>query len=268
MYHSLLLACPQSQREMVAAELYELGTLGITERDRPGGWCELEAFFAGRFDEAVRFGAYGPQWREYAESPEAGWVDTFEAMEVGERLYLAPSWRDDPAPPGRLRLAVHARQASGSGYQPATRLALEALERHLRPGDRFLDAGTGSGILSAAAALLGAGPRFACDMDLAALSEARENETPAHLWGGSPRSFANASADVVAANLNAEALLGLAADLMRVLAPGGRLIVSGFTARNADRILRAFPAEPAESLSSGLWRAIVLTARPAPVFRQ
>jgi len=258
MYHSLHLTCRQSERELIEAELYELGTTGITEQDLPGGVCHLEGFFSAPFDEQPAFGSYQPHWSQYAEE---AWVDTFEPFPVGERLFVVPAWRDDPAPPGRLRLAVFARQASGSGYQPATQLALEALERHLRAGDRFLDVGAGSGILSAAAELLDAGPRFACDIDLAALAEARENRTPAHLFGGSPRSIAAGSMDVVAANLNAEALLSLQRDLLRVVAPGGRLILSGFTIRNVDRLSQSFAAEVLETLESGNWRALVLHKR-------
>jgi len=252
------LTCRQSERELIEAELYELGTLGITEQDLPGEVCELEAFFPVPFNEQPAFANYQPHWSQHAE---AEWVDTFEPFPVGQRLYVVPAWRAEPAPPGRLRLPVYARQASGSGYQPATQLALEALEQHLHEGDRFLDVGAGSGILSAAAELLGAGPRFACDIDLEALAEARENHTPAHLFGGSPRSIASGSMDLVAANLNAEALLNLQSDLLRVLAPGGRLILSGFTLRNADRLSQSFGAEVLESLASGDWRAVILRKR-------
>ena len=262
MIHSLVLLCPQSERELVEAELYELGTNGITERDLPGELCELEAFFAERFDEQPGFATYSPRWREHAGGTGADWVDTFEPFAVGEKLYIVPAWRDDPAPAGRLRLTVHARQASGSGYQPATQLALAALERHLRAGDRFFDVGTGSGILSAAAELLGSGPRFGCDMDLEALAEARENGTPAGLFAGSPRSMGRDVVDVVAANLNAEALLSLQGELLRVLRPGGRLILSGFVARSLERLVSAFEAaELVDRLESGEWRALVFFKR-------
>lgn len=254
--YSLLLQCPQVDSELVSAELYDLGTTGIAERGLPGGQCQLEAFFAGRFAVPATLAGYVLEWREHHS--EAGWVDTFESFAVGARFYLVPAWRDDPAPEGRLRLSVHARQASGSGYQPATQLALEALERHLRPGDRFLDVGTGSGILSAAAKLLESGPRFACDLDLAALGEARENLTPAHLFGGSARAVAAGSMDVVAANLNAEALLGLRPELTRVLAPHGRLILSGFRSRNLERLAEAFSLTVVERLASSDWCALVL----------
>lgn len=256
MHYSFVFQCEAADAEWIAAELYELGTTGITERDLPGGRCEIEAFFGERVEVPGRLAG---EWREHAE--QSAWVDTFEPLAVGSRLYLVPAWRDDPVPEGRLRLAVYARQASGSGYQPATQLALEALERHLRPGARFLDVGTGSGILSAAAELLGAGARFACDLDLAALAEARENGTPAWLFGGSARCVASGSVDLVAANVNAEALLSLRRDLVRVLAPGGHLILSGFTARNEERLVRAFGVDPLDRLASGNWRALVLAPR-------
>ncbi|MCC6539495.1 MAG: 50S ribosomal protein L11 methyltransferase [Bryobacterales bacterium] len=238
--------------ETISADLWERGTQGITEHPQPGGEVEFDAFFDARFDY--------PGGGEWQEVEDTAWVDTFDPFAVGERLYVAPAWRDDPTPPGRLRLAVYARQASGSGYQPATQLALEALERYLRPGDRVLDVGAGSGILCAAAELLGAGSRFACDIDPVALAEARENATPAALFAGSARAVAAGSIDLVAANLNAEALLSLRDDLVRVLRPGGgRLILSGFQQRNFDRLVRAFNTlDVCESLASGRWQAIVL----------
>lgn len=260
--HALLLRCPEEEADLVLARLYELGTAGVTERDEPGGFRELEAFFELRPPaEALEdLTPFAPRWRDYCAS--AKWVDTFEPLAVGTRLYLVPDWRDDPVPRGRLRLTVFARQASGSGYQPATQLALEALERHLAPGERFLDVGTGSGILSAAAALLGAGTRIACDLDLAALAEARENQTPALLFGGSARSIRSQSVDLAAANLNAEALLSLAHELERVLRPGARLILAGFTERNLDRLIAAFTRlELIDTLGSGHWRALVLLRR-------
>jgi ribosomal protein L11 methylase PrmA len=67
--------------------------------------------------------------------------------------------------------------------------------------------------------------------------------------------------DLVAANVNAEALLSLQSNLLRVTVPGGRLILSGFTLRNVDRLAQSFAAEVIESLESGNWRALILRKR-------
>ena len=91
--------------------------------------------------------------------------DLLQPMEVGERFYLVPEWRDDPTPPGRFRIAVNPGMAFGTGVHETTRLCLEALEHYVRPGMRVLDVGTGSGILARAATLLGAERAYACDTD-------------------------------------------------------------------------------------------------------
>ena len=89
------------------------------------------------------------------------WVQTardlMRPMAVGKRFYLVPAWRDDPAPEGRLRIAVNPGLAFGTGVHETTRLCLEALEDYLAPGMSVLDVGTGSGILAEAARLLGRG---------------------------------------------------------------------------------------------------------------
>jgi ribosomal protein L11 methyltransferase len=120
---------------------------------------------------------------------------------------------------------------------------LAALERELRPGDTLLDLGTGSGILSAAALLLGARQVYACDIEEDAVLAAREytgRRVP--LFLGSARSLRDASVDVVAANINAATLITLAREIARVLKPGGRALLGGFTAVDLPRLSEALEA--------------------------
>ncbi|MEZ5352413.1 MAG: 50S ribosomal protein L11 methyltransferase [Bryobacteraceae bacterium] len=256
--HVLGLACGAADREWLLAELYELGTLGIIEHDLPGGNARLEAFFETPFD-ASPFTPFDPAW--VVRDPDIhSWRDAWEPLPVGDRFFLVPDWRDDPAPEGRLRLTVHARQASGSGYHAPTQLMLRAMESTVT-GGAFLDVGTGSGILSSAARLLGAGPVWACDIDPDALAEARANAASAAFFLGSVRAVRTAAASTIAANLNAEALVCLAADLQRALAPDGHLIVSGFKARRLDRVRHAFPLHVHSILEDGDWRCMVLRHR-------
>ena len=98
-----------------------------------------------------------------------------QPMEIGQRIFVVPEWRDDATPPGRIRIEVNAGLAFGTGAHETTRLCLEAIERHLRPGMTVADVGTGSGILSEAAIKLGAGAAYACDTDHGAVIVAREN---------------------------------------------------------------------------------------------
>ena len=117
--------------------------------------------------------------------------------------------------------------ACGTGRHPATQLALEAIEDHVRPGDRVLDVGTGSGILAAAAALIGAGSLLACDLDSDAVRIARE-QLSAPLFVGSANAVRSNWADVVIANIDAATIEELRTELERIRKPGSTLILTGF----------------------------------------
>jgi ribosomal protein L11 methyltransferase len=153
------------------AELWESGTVGIQEEED-----RLRAFFEGDAASLMaRFASYGPELQhEESRDWAHAWQDEWQPILAGTRFFLVPAWRDDSTPPGRLRLEMHPGQACGTGAHPATRLSLEALEKHLRPGATVLDIGTGSGILAVAASLLGARRVLACDIDPLAIAAARE----------------------------------------------------------------------------------------------
>src|SRR5260370_22811727 len=163
---SLEVESEDEAKDLLIAELWELGSTGIVETDLPGGRCLLRALFEDEADEdslqrrfSARIERHAP--RDWVEFSQVGW----EPLCVGSRFYLVPQWRRDPVPAGRFRIEINPGLACGSGYHEATQLCLEALEEDLRPAMTVLDVGEGSGILSIAAALLGARRVVACDVD-------------------------------------------------------------------------------------------------------
>jgi ribosomal protein L11 methyltransferase len=247
---SLEIEFDPDERDLLIAELWERDPAGIVELSPR----KLRAFFEG--DRKALLGQYpGSVLRE---EEDRDWVqsarDMLQPMEVGERFFLVPEWRDDPAPAGRFRIVVNPGMAFGTGLHETTRLCLEALERYVRPGARVLDVGTGSGILAKAAGLLGAERVWACDVDPIAVEIAQTG------FVGSADAVASAVADVVTANISPEAIIALAPDLVRVLRPGGVLLASGFERHEVEQMRAALPFTR-EVREMGNWALIAASTR-------
>lgn len=258
---SLRLECGAEQKDDLVAALWENGTLGITEVDLNANRTELRAFFAEEFDAAA-YAAFGARWEE---EPDIDWAAETRAAwpgrEIGERWFVVPPWNEDPTPAGRVRLTINPGVGFGTGADLTTQLCLEALERELRPTDTVFDFGTGSGILALAANALGAKAVAAADIDFDAVLAAREDLPEAvGLFVGSIRSIRDASIDVLLANLNAETIANHAAEMRRVLRPGGRVIISGVPPRHGERVVKALTANgipPREIHEQDIWLRIV-----------
>jgi len=163
------------------------------------------------------------------------WKKAWKPFRVG-RLVLLPPWREGAPPRATdLRLTLQPGGAFGSGRHASTRTVLRVMQALVRPGDRVLDAGSGSGVLSVAACLLGAREAFGFDIDPMALPEGNELAG----WNGvadrcrfvvgdftclGPE---HTGYDLAFANIYADVLQAHAADLRARLRPGGRYVFSG-----------------------------------------
>jgi ribosomal protein L11 methyltransferase len=224
---SILFHPPPQREDELFVELWELGTRGIIEEE--GG---VRAFFDESSDPVtllLRFVEFSPELRQEALTD---WSqvsqDAWPPIEIGNRFYLVAPWSSDATPAGRLRLEICPGMACGTGRHPCTQLCLEAIEKHVRPGDSVIDIGTGSGILSAAALLVGAGRAIAGDIDREAVLVARERMQGVSLFVGSAEAIRSNSADIVVANIDAATIERIAPELARVRKPESTLILSGF----------------------------------------
>jgi ribosomal protein L11 methyltransferase len=245
---SLELDSDADDRDLLIAELWELGSAGIVELSD----TRVRAFFEAAADRAALLARY--PHAAVREEEHRDWVqearDLLQPMEVGRRFFLVPEWRDDPAPPGRFRITVNPGLAFGTGVHETTRLCLEALEELVQPGMTVLDVGTGSGILAEAARLLGASRVIACDIDEEAVRIARQG------FVGSADAVRSATVDLVVANISPEAMIALAPEFARVLRAGGTLVASGFNASEVETVTAAL-ATTREVRQKGEWAAIV-----------
>ena len=126
--------------------------------DDDDGRAQLETIRAGIGRELTTATVRDSDW-------ENNWRQYYQPIEVGERLVVVPEWLDAPAD-GRLPLRLDPGLIFGTGSHGTTRLCLEGVERYVKPGDRMLDLGTGSGILAIAAVLLGAKEAIGCDTNI------------------------------------------------------------------------------------------------------
>jgi ribosomal protein L11 methyltransferase len=117
-----------------------------------------------------------PSFRSVAEKDwEEAWKKRLKVLRLGERIVIQPSWLDYDPRPEDIVIRLDPGLAFGTGLHPTTQICLRALEDFVRPGMEVLDLGTGSGILTIAAAKLGAARVLAVDNDPQAVGVARNN---------------------------------------------------------------------------------------------
>jgi ribosomal protein L11 methyltransferase len=175
---------------------------------------------------------------------ERSWMDNFQPMRFGRRLWIVPSWHVAPEP-GAVNLLLDPGLAFGTGTHPTTALCLEWLDGQQLQDTQVLDFGCGSGILAIAALLLGARQAVGTDIDVQALEASRDNAQrngiaderfPVYL----PADLPVQQADVLVANILAGPLVSLAPQLSGLVRPGGLLALSGILAEQGEDVAAAY----------------------------
>jgi ribosomal protein L11 methyltransferase len=173
------------------------------------------------------------------------WMDLSRPMRFGDRLWICPAGQAPPDPaPAAVTVVLDPGLAFGTGTHETTALCLEWLDRHLQPGWEVIDYGCGSGILSVAAAKLGARHIQAVDIDPQALyatrENARRNSVAERISALEPAQLAERPVDCLLANILARPLIELAPRIAALVRPGGRLVLSGILLGQAAEVGAAY----------------------------
>ena len=175
---------------------------------------------------------------------ERSWMDNFQPMRFGQRLWIVPSWHAAPEPEA-VNLLLDPGLAFGTGTHPTTALCLEWLDGQDLNDCTVIDFGCGSGILAIAALLLGAPQAIGTDIDPQALEASRDNAgrngiDPARFPVYLPADLPQQPAEVVVANILAGPLVSLAPQITALVKAGGRLALSGILAEQAEEVRTAY----------------------------
>lgn len=178
------------------------------------------------------------------ENWATAWKKYYHPVRVTRNLTVVPQWEDYQAQQANEQLIyLDPGMAFGTGTHPTTRLMLQALEMVVRGDETVLDVGTGSGVLSIAAKLLGVGDVYAYDVDEVAVNSALEN-LKLNPIAKSIKVAANDllagvthTADLVVANILAEIIMPLVPQAYECLNMGGHFLCSGIIADKVDLVI-------------------------------
>jgi len=250
MWHEFQIKCPDNLKEQVIAALYALGCQGITEGD-----VELSAYFQSDVDPAMVTGAlsvFSGVESSIIPVPEqdwyASWKENFKPFHTAG-IMICPPWEDCNAGSDEKKMILDPGQAFGTGDHVTTSTVLGMLKSwvesiHDLHVMRFLDLGTGTGVLSMAAALYGVTDITAVDVEDDAIRTAARNfllnnmSERISLIHGSIKE-AGRGYDFIAANIFQEALLGLMPEIATALNKNGKVAVSGLLSGQEEQVIQA-----------------------------
>ncbi|WP_338451566.1 50S ribosomal protein L11 methyltransferase [Niallia oryzisoli] len=179
----------------------------------------------------------------HEEEWATAWKKYYHPVKISKHFTIVPTWEDyTPVTSDELIIELDPGMAFGTGTHPTTVMSIQALEQTVKKGDKVIDVGTGSGVLSIAAALLGAQKVTALDLDEVAVQSARLNlklnkvQEVAEVQQNNLLEGIDIKADVIVANILAEVILRFTDDAYKCVKEGGYFITAGIIQQKKDQV--------------------------------
>ncbi|MBI5075685.1 MAG: 50S ribosomal protein L11 methyltransferase [Nitrospirae bacterium] len=254
-YIEIIVTAAEESRDALISRMSEMGALGFVEQNggligyfepnqSPAELCDELGRFrpvlkASGLDAAFSLASNVLPERDWNET----WKKSFVPIDVGDNLTIIPSWLQSET--DRTPIIIDPGMVFGTGHHETTRTCLSMIERIARVSSRkrFLDIGTGTGILAIGASRLGFEQVTAVDIDPLAVDAAQRNAeanglTNIKVLEGTVQAV-SFKFDLIAANLLVEILIGIAPELSDRLESGGRAILSGLLLGQEDSVIEA-----------------------------
>jgi ribosomal protein L11 methyltransferase len=180
---------------------------------------------------------------EVDDSTWYNWKKYYKPIKIGPNIVVKPEWEDYQAKEGEKIVELNPGMAFGTGIHETTHMCIVKLQKYLRPGADVIDVGCGSGILAITSAKLGAGHVLALDKDVMAVKVAKVNielnnaADIVELRENNLLEGIKASADIIVANIVADAIISLFKDVEDNLRPGGIFITGGIIKERLDDVM-------------------------------
>ncbi len=231
---------------------------------------ELSVLIREKLEFISRFLEVGKGYTGYKAVDDQDWATAwkkhYKPFHISDSVVIKPSWEEYEKKPGEIIIELDPGMAFGTGTHETTRLCSQLLEKYVRDGDRVIDVGCGTGILSIISVKLGAAHVKAIDIDEVAARVSLENcaingvSDKISVSRGVLADLDPQKADIVVANIIADVVIGLSGLMPQYLKQGGILLTSGIIRERKDDVLKAYTAMGFELISvdeMGEWVAIV-----------
>ena len=210
---------------------------------------DLIKLVKSRLEFVSQFLDVGKGYIGYTEIDEEDWSTSwkkyYKPFNISEHVVIKPSWEDYKAMPDEIIVELDPGMAFGTGTHETTRLCSQCLEKYVKTGDKVLDVGSGTGILSIIAAKLGAENLVACDVDDIAVRVTLENciinnvQDKIHVLKGTLNDIKKEKYDIIVANILADIIIGISESIPYYLKKNGYFIASGIIKARKDDVIDA-----------------------------